>query len=1119
MKNKFAAIVGFLGLFGGQALAVPTQTPQWGFDPASTFATQPYNQLQYKIGTTWTAIPLLAQYNIFTAQVSIPPNLNPTAKLPNGATNPYAYPHSMSLSPTYVYGVNDGLVQTYAYGGAYNNVLLVEADKGIAATFGTHTSANITVNEENAAVNIFAFQDKPSALYTGPASWAAYMENRRYPGANGPAVVQELDLTEFNPSVVQTDPYKWAYAGGSISAGIYLQSGGSCGAGGYLCYNPATGLNNLSAYDAGVALAIGNNNAAFKTGIQFNYNALTGNDGQTDGQSATAIAMPRGDTVSWFYCNNTTAPYPSNCGGYTHGADIISTIKSAAAYTRMFFDDTFGFILTNSANKFMFRTAVSSSYVNGLYVNPSVAGNAVTIGTAGDDTNINLQLTPQGSGIVQTGAASFKTNGVATQAGLNGSYSGNNYFIEFNAAKPYLWIDATNFGAIPSTGVANTWTATQTFTSAAPQIILGANGGNGASFNLKGSTSGTATIATQAAAGTPTLTLPNTSGTLVSTASSPLSINATTGAISVTGAAGQILAGATPAFTATPTLGVNATTTGQLGFANGGATGATVTVQNNGATTAYNFNLPTTVGTAGYLLTSQAGGSTAMTWTSPTTTVNGTACTLGSTCTVTAAVSSIPFPQTVSGTVTSGGIPYFNSTTQMSSSALLAQYQLVVGGGAGAAPATLGATGSSGQHLQSGGAAANPSWTTATFPATTTAGTILASGTANTVTATATPTLGASGTLGSLTMGNATSGTVTLQPVTGALGTVTASLPANTGTIAELNLAQTWSATQTFTTPVLGAATGTSLALGGATLGTNTLAVQGSTTQFTSSSSYMPQLQAYNSSNDISAGYFILDKSRGAGATPTAVAVGDALGNFIWRGADGTNATPQNSIIVAGYVDSVAAGAVTGHMIWSSGGQQFYTVNSAPNSNQAFSVGTTTTASNLITYPAFNVDVSTASSSTGLNVKSLAAGSGLALSTRSSGTNENMTIDAKGTGNITLNGTATGSVILGSTGAAITVKGQLLVSAAAPTLSSCGTSPVIAAGSSNNNGQFTTGSATGTACTITFATAFPTYAYCTVSRASATAGSTFYISASSRTAFTVTTTVSSQTYNYTCMGN
>ena len=76
---------------------------------------------------------------------------------------------------------------------------------------------------------------------------------------------------------------------------------------------------------------------------------------------------------------------------------------------------------------------------------------------------------------------------------------------------------------------------------------------------------------------------------------------------------------------------------------------------------------------------------------------------------------------------------------------------------------------------------------------------------------TATPTLGASGTLGSLAFGNATSGTVTLNTVTGALGSVTASLPANTGTLAELNLAQTWTAIQTFTNSdfrLLGSSTG-----------------------------------------------------------------------------------------------------------------------------------------------------------------------------------------------------------------------------------------------------------------------------------------------------------------------
>jgi hypothetical protein len=49
----------------------------------------------------------------------------------------------------------------------------------------------------------------------------------------------------------------------------------------------------------------------------------------------------------------------------------------------------------------------------------------------------------------------------------------------------------------------------------------------------------------------------------------------------------------------------------------------------------------------------------------------------------------ISFPQTVAGTTTSGGVPYFSSTTQLSSSGFLTANALMVGGGAGAAPATV----------------------------------------------------------------------------------------------------------------------------------------------------------------------------------------------------------------------------------------------------------------------------------------------------------------------------------------------------------------------------------------------------------------------------------------------
>lgn len=66
------------------------------------------------------------------------------------------------------------------------------------------------------------------------------------------------------------------------------------------------------------------------------------------------------------------------------------------------------------------------------------------------------------------------------------------------------------------------------------------------------------------------------------------------------------------------------------------------------------------------------------------------------------------------------------------------------------------------------------------------------------------------------------------------------------------------------------------------------------------------------------------------------------------------------------------------------------------------------------TNPALQVDSSTASSATGLKLKSAAAAAGYAVSVISSGTDENLTIDAKGAGTISLNATGTGTVSIGS---------------------------------------------------------------------------------------------------------
>ena len=80
--------------------------------------------------------------------------------------------------------------------------------------------------------------------------------------------------------------------------------------------------------------------------------------------------------------------------------------------------------------------------------------------------------------------------------------------------------------------------------------VLGIPGILGGSLGIAGSGSGAATISAQNAAGTPSLLLPTSSGTLPSTAASPLVLNATSGQLScptcVSGIGGALVNGTTP---------------------------------------------------------------------------------------------------------------------------------------------------------------------------------------------------------------------------------------------------------------------------------------------------------------------------------------------------------------------------------------------------------------------------------------------------------------------------------------------------------------------------------------------------------------------------------------------
>jgi hypothetical protein len=304
---------------------------------------------------------------------------------------------------------------------------------------------------------------------------------------------------------------------------------------------------------------------------------------------------------------------------------------------------------------------------------------------------------------------------------------------------------------------------------------------------LEGSASGALTITPQSAAGTPTWTAGSASGTPVVTASSPLSITTSTGNITITGAAGEVLGGSGPAFTAQPTLGLSGTT-GQVNFVGSGGGTVTLTVNNSAGT--WTMKLPTSAGTNGEFLSTDGSGNTS--WAS----AGGGGGGSGTANNIAYYASSGTTSVGNANANIVGGALTLGQATSTIGQLLLAgntggTATITPQASAGTPTLTLGNT--SGTLVAVASSPLSISATTGTISITGAAGQVLAgSGPAFT----AAPTLGASGTPGTLAFGNSTSGTVTLGTVTGALGSATASLPANTGTIAELNLAQTWTAAQ-----------------------------------------------------------------------------------------------------------------------------------------------------------------------------------------------------------------------------------------------------------------------------------------------------------------------------------
>ena len=245
----------------------------------------------------------------------------------------------------------------------------------------------------------------------------------------------------------------------------------------------------------------------------------------------------------------------------------------------------------------------------------------------------------------------------------------------------------------------------------------------------------------------------------------------------------------------------------------------------------------------------------------------------------------------------------------------------------------------------------------------------------------------------------------------------------------------------------VGAVTTTTLTASGAIVGQSTLAITGAVTH--SSTLTQTGIATFNAAPVFAAGL----TASGAVANDFSGSSADfslSTGAAAWAGASGKAlsfvSTAAAMTLTAGAASTwkTSAGALT---VDSAAALQLGTTaaTSIAIGNGAIAVAVTSSgASSLVvgangaTNPALKVDSSTASSATGLQIKSAAAAAGVALLVLSSGSNENLTINAKGTGTITAQsavavpagGSAGASLLLSSTAAL-----GIYVGSGAPTVS------------------------------------------------------------------------------------
>ena len=299
----------------------------------------------------------------------------------------------------------------------------------------------------------------------------------------------------------------------------------------------------------------------------YNFNLPT-----TAGTSGTPLLSGGGGAAAMTYgsLSGNTATFATASGSLTSGHaavfDASGNIIDGGTLP-------VGTINSGTAGRFAYYAGSGTTISDNA--NLSISSGAVTIGVAGSTAG-SLKFTGSSTGTI-------------TMAGSGTTIGTYNFNLPTTAGTANQPLLSGGGGAS-----AMAWGTVTGNTTKFPTFTGSTTNGNCVAMDVSGNLIDNGTPCGSGGSGTVTS---STAGQIAYYASST---NAVAGNSSLTISGGAL------------TVGVSTTTTGTVGLS--GATSGKVTIQPQAAAGTYNFNLPTTAGSAGQVLVSQGGGSTAMTW-------------------------------------------------------------------------------------------------------------------------------------------------------------------------------------------------------------------------------------------------------------------------------------------------------------------------------------------------------------------------------------------------------------------------------------------------------------------------------------------------------------------------